>query len=52
LRQWVENGVAPESLPIDVPRQPPSERRVICPYPQKVLFNENGEEGDRFYCSD
>ncbi|KFA75667.1 hypothetical protein S40288_08561 [Stachybotrys chartarum IBT 40288] len=49
LRAWVENGTAPDSIPIDVPRLPPSQTRVICPYPQKVQVDP--ENPERFYCA-
>ncbi|VUC29974.1 unnamed protein product, partial [Clonostachys rosea] len=45
LRAWVETDKVPESLVIDVPRQAATEKRVICPYPQKVRFRHGHEEG-------
>ncbi|KAI1332616.1 Tannase/feruloyl esterase [Xylariaceae sp. FL0255] len=52
LRAWVENGTAPDSIPIDVPRLGPSQRRVICPYPQKIKVGAADEGGSTtFSCS-
>lgn len=49
LRNWVENGKAPGPIPIDVPRLPPSQTRVLCPYPQKIRVDRRNNT--RFYCS-
>ncbi|KAH6646161.1 Tannase/feruloyl esterase [Truncatella angustata] len=53
LRDWVENGKAPDNIAIDVPRHGQAQRRVICPFPQKVRVKAGGEEDDpdTFYCS-
>ncbi|KAI0876617.1 Tannase/feruloyl esterase [Hypoxylon argillaceum] len=54
LRAWVENGIAPDSIPIEVPRTGPSETRLLCPYPQKTRTRVGANQGDNstvFYCS-
>jgi feruloyl esterase len=35
LVDWVENGVAPETL---VARNAEDKERLLCPYPQKAVF--------------
>ncbi|KFY97342.1 hypothetical protein V498_02105 [Pseudogymnoascus sp. VKM F-4517 (FW-2822)] len=39
LRDWVENGTAPESSPIDVTVSGETHKRILCPYPQKAQFD-------------
>jgi hypothetical protein len=53
LRAWVEEGVVPDTIPIDVPRIGPSVRRVLCPYPQKIRIDAGGGDGGNatFSCS-
>jgi hypothetical protein len=56
LQIWVEDGVAPDSIPIDVPRQGEVQRWFLCPYPQKIRISTTGDaeagESIGFYCSD
>lgn len=40
LQGWVENGTVPESSPIDVTVSGETHKRILCPYPQKALFDE------------
>ncbi|KAJ8125456.1 hypothetical protein O1611_g8183 [Lasiodiplodia mahajangana] len=55
LRAWVENGTAPDTIPIDVPRIGQARRRVLCPYPQRIRLNVGNslDQNDEvnFYCS-
>ncbi|KAH8658785.1 tannase and feruloyl esterase-domain-containing protein [Tricladium varicosporioides] len=54
LKEWVENGVAPEVL--DAKSVPVSEGRVLkrplCPYPKQQYYNGRGDlsMADSFYC--
>jgi hypothetical protein len=54
LVNWVEHGVAPESLLASGgAAAPPSGRtRPLCPYPQKAIYNGNGstDEAKNFHC--
>jgi hypothetical protein len=54
LVNWVEHGVAPESLlAAGGSAAPPSGRtRPLCPYPQKAIYNGHGstDEAKNFYC--
>ena len=37
LRAWVENGTAPEYVPVEVKRLDKEvEKRILCPYPQRA----------------
>ncbi|KAI8964689.1 tannase and feruloyl esterase [Daldinia sp. FL1419] len=39
LRQWVENGTAPESSPVKIQQAGNTTRHeIICPYPKKATF--------------
>ncbi|KAL5354728.1 hypothetical protein ACLOAV_000817 [Pseudogymnoascus australis] len=38
-RDWVENGTALESSPIDVTVSGETHKRILCPYPQKAQFD-------------
>ncbi|KAJ4983901.1 feruloyl esterase b precursor [Stagonosporopsis vannaccii] len=41
LVDWVEKGVAPETLPIEFNDQKGvSNKRILCPYPQKAVLKE------------
>jgi hypothetical protein len=41
LREWVENGTAPEQSPVKVTDlEGDVQNRIICPYPQKAMFND------------
>ncbi|KAH7303832.1 Tannase/feruloyl esterase [Stachybotrys elegans] len=52
LRAWVEEGIAPQNVVIDVPGNGSREERVICPYPQKVRASQSRRPGSvKFYCS-
>ncbi|KAI1391701.1 tannase and feruloyl esterase [Hypoxylon trugodes] len=42
LRTWVENGTAPESLPVSFSdRHGVIQNRVVCPWPQKAEFDSD-----------
>ncbi|KAI1471262.1 tannase and feruloyl esterase [Daldinia caldariorum] len=42
LRQWVENGTAPESSPVMIKQSGNATRaEIICPYPKKAVFEKN-----------
>ncbi|KAH8666481.1 Tannase/feruloyl esterase [Xylariales sp. PMI_506] len=48
LRAWVENGTAPESLPVTITDlDDHTQNRIICPYPQNPQFDEScGDSGN------
>jgi hypothetical protein len=55
LVAWVENGIAPESLPVTyIPEDGKTYGRIICPYPQRVRYTGSGEvtTSDVFYCAE
>lgn len=55
LRSWVENGTLPESSPHTITtRQGTIEDRILCPYPQKAVYDPScGRTGsaDCFSCT-
>ncbi|KAI1799169.1 tannase and feruloyl esterase [Daldinia bambusicola] len=42
LRQWVENGTAPEASPVTIqgPSGNATRAEIICPYPKKAVFEK------------
>lgn len=54
LRNWVEDNTTPEKLPITF-TEPNGDafERIVCPYPQKTLWDEVGDIKDpsSFYCA-
>jgi hypothetical protein len=53
LVAWVEDGIAPDVIPIDVPQLGQNQRRILCPYPQKVRLRRgdgNGSSTIESYC--
>ncbi|USP81330.1 tannase and feruloyl esterase [Curvularia clavata] len=43
LVDWVEQGIVPETLPIDFDdEEGVSNQRILCPYPKKALLKEQG----------
>ncbi|KAK4199480.1 tannase and feruloyl esterase-domain-containing protein [Triangularia verruculosa] len=53
LRAWVEEGVAPESSPVNVTRlNGQTEARVLCPYPKKATFDASCTTGECWVCED
>jgi hypothetical protein len=53
LVDWVENGVAPETiLAINGPASAPTRTRPLCPYPQTAIYNGSGSTDDaaNFHC--
>ncbi|KAJ1326884.1 tannase/feruloyl esterase family alpha/beta hydrolase [Microdochium nivale] len=55
LRLWVENGTLPESSPHKITnKQGTTENRILCPYPQKAIYDSScGQTGnaDCFSCA-
>ncbi len=58
LEQWVENGMAPDSIiathfPGDDPAKPATMTRPICPYPQSAKYKGSGDtnSASSFVCS-
>jgi hypothetical protein len=44
LRAWVENGTAPETLPVRfTDTNGTANKRFLCPYPQKVRYDGKGD---------
>ncbi len=40
LRAWVENGTAPDQSPVKITDLAGAEQnRILCPYPQKAVFD-------------
>jgi len=47
LRAWVENGTAPDTLPVTfADKNGTMNSRFLCPYPQKVRYNGQGDTAD------
>jgi feruloyl esterase len=49
LVKWVEHGVVPDTLLVDLPGK---RNRILCPYPQKSRYNGTGNiwSKDSYYC--
>jgi hypothetical protein len=52
MREWVENGVAPDTLTASSVNISPSFQRVLCPYPMKQVYDGTGNAtaGEGFTC--
>ncbi|PLB52228.1 putative feruloyl esterase [Aspergillus steynii IBT 23096] len=52
LRRWVEDGVAPDILPVNITGSDGTEHsRFLCPYPTKPFYqNGNGSHTESFKC--
>lgn len=48
LEDWVERGVAPESVPATHlgPNGAPDKRRPLCPYPEVAVYKGKGDSND------
>jgi len=54
LRDWVENGIVPETLPISFSDEKGVvNKRILCPYPQKQQYDGCGDptSAESFTCS-
>ncbi|KAK0111550.1 hypothetical protein ONS95_001902 [Cadophora gregata] len=54
LRDWVENGTVPDTLPISfTDKKGTKNDRIICPYPQRVIYDGRGSPTsfESFSCS-
>ncbi|KAE8148914.1 Tannase/feruloyl esterase, partial [Aspergillus avenaceus] len=38
LREWVENGTAPATLPVQYPKLGKGLTRMLCPYPAQATY--------------
>ncbi|KAL4968473.1 feruloyl esterase [Aspergillus stella-maris] len=54
LTRWVENGTAPDSLPVEYPAadgNDMAQKRIICPYPQRAEYvGGDVASSDSFRC--
>ncbi|MEX2130152.1 MAG: tannase/feruloyl esterase family alpha/beta hydrolase, partial [Pseudohongiellaceae bacterium] len=52
LINWVENGVAPDSLTARRPRNPEN-TKLLCPYPAVATYNGQGDanRAANFHCA-
>jgi hypothetical protein len=52
MREWVENGVAPDSLAATSVNTSPIIKRTLCPYPKKQVYDGvgNATAGEGFSC--
>lgn len=51
LRAWVENGTAPDQTPVEVTDlEGDVQHRILCPYPQKAVFDKNCGEPAEARC--
>lgn len=46
LVNWVENGVAPDTIPSAKPLGSGIQTRPLCPYPAVARWNGNGSSDD------
>ncbi|KAI4599404.1 hypothetical protein KJ359_001846 [Pestalotiopsis sp. 9143b] len=53
MREWVENGVAPDTLAATSLNDSPNFERSLCPYPKKQVYNGvgNSTAGEGFSCA-
>lgn len=53
MREWVENGVAPDTLTATSVGTTPIITRPLCPYPSKQKYDGVGNAtiGEGFYCA-
>lgn len=53
LRRWVENGTAPESLPVEYAGANGTNTRIVCPYPAMARYiGGNPAVAESFRCSE
>ncbi|GKT47760.1 putative feruloyl esterase B [Colletotrichum spaethianum] len=50
LRDWVENGTAPENTPIEVTVSNMIHHRILCPYPQTSIFGQECGDASKNEC--
>ncbi|KAF1811428.1 putative feruloyl esterase [Eremomyces bilateralis CBS 781.70] len=52
LREWVENGIAPETVAATSVSTSPVIKRPLCPYPKKQIYDGIGDStaGKGFHC--
>ncbi|KXH49438.1 hypothetical protein CSIM01_03726 [Colletotrichum simmondsii] len=50
LRNWVENGTAPNQTPIQIAVGNATHNRILCPYPQKSVFNDGCGDASKAEC--
>lgn len=52
MREWVENGVAPDILEGTSVGTTPIIKRNLCPYPQQQYYDGTGNQttAEAFYC--
>ncbi|ETS78053.1 hypothetical protein PFICI_10115 [Pestalotiopsis fici W106-1] len=52
MREWVENGIAPETLAATSLDSTPTFERALCPYPKKQVYDGvgNATAGEGFTC--
>lgn len=52
MREWVENGIAPDTLAATAVDSSPSFERILCPYPKKQVYDGvgNATAGEGFAC--
>jgi hypothetical protein len=53
MREWVENGVAPDTLAATSLDNSPNFERSLCPYPSKQVYDGvgNSTAGEGFICA-
>lgn len=53
MREWVENGVAPDTLAATSLNDSPNFERSLCPYPKKQVYDGvgNSTAGEGFSCA-
>ncbi|XDG07066.1 hypothetical protein ABKA04_006681 [Annulohypoxylon sp. FPYF3050] len=53
MREWVENGVAPDTLSASSINSPSRFKRTLCPYPKKQVYDGVGNTtaGEGFSCA-
>lgn len=54
LRSWVENGTAPDTLPIEFcGKDGALQERILCPYPSKAVYQGGDSSAvESFRCVD
>ncbi|KAK1461068.1 hypothetical protein CMEL01_14704 [Colletotrichum melonis] len=50
LRNWVENGTAPDQTPIQISVGNATHNRILCPYPEKSIFNDGCGDASKAEC--
>ncbi|KAK6209813.1 hypothetical protein QIS74_11397 [Colletotrichum tabaci] len=50
LRNWVENGTAPEKTPIKIAVGDTTHDRILCPYPQTSVFDHDCGDASKAGC--